>query len=153
MNKVIIVVISIVVLVIAFNVVRLYLQNIKVPQLGHENGVLTALPKTPNAISSQIPNSIALAMPLAFKGNIIESREKLKVAVYNLGYVELMKEEENYLYFVFTSKGLKFKDDVEFYLDETEEVIHVRSSSRAGSSDLGMNYKRYKLITEKYNEL
>tara|TARA_B110000881_G_C18421099_1_gene435987 strand:+ start:142 stop:603 length:462 start_codon:yes stop_codon:yes gene_type:complete len=153
MNKAVIVIISIVVLVLVFSIFRLYLQNIKIPELGHQNGVLTTLPKTPNAIGSQTPDHNKLVAPLNFKGNIIESREKLKVAAINIGDVDLMQEEENYLYFVFKSKNLKFKDDVEFYLDESDEVIHVRSSSRVGTSDMGVNLKRYEAIKQTYNEL
>ena len=153
MNKAIIVILTIVVLVIAFNVFRLYLQNIKIPELGHNNGVLTALPATPNAIGSQATDATKLVDPLPFRGNIIESREKLKVAAYNFGFVELMQEDENYLYFVFKTKGLKFKDDVEFYLDESNDLIHIRSSSRAGISDMGVNLKRYKSIKQKYEAL
>ncbi|MCJ8311988.1 MAG: DUF1499 domain-containing protein [Saccharospirillaceae bacterium] len=153
MNKTLIIIILIIVAVIVFNGFKLYLQNVKTPQLGHENGHLTAMPNKPNAISSQSMDPTKLVEPLEFKGNIIESREKLKVVIYNLGYVELIEEEEDYLYFIFKSKKLKFKDDVEFYFDQDKQLIHIRSSSRAGYSDMGVNLKRYNLIKEKYEQL
>jgi len=152
MIKTLIIIASLLVIFIAFNAFRLYRQNIKIPELGHNNGELKALPSTPNAISSQSDDPKKSVDPLKFKGDLNQSREALKVAVYNLGFVELIKEENNYLYFVFTTKGLKFKDDVEFYFDDTQKVIHVRSSSRAGVSDMGVNLKRYQAIKELYNK-
>jgi uncharacterized protein (DUF1499 family) len=44
-----------------------------------------------------------------------------------------------------------FVDDVEFYLDETSQVIHVRSASRLGQSDLGVNRQRIEAIRNKFN--
>jgi len=42
-----------------------------------------------------------------------------------------------------------YVDDVEFYLDPTGAVIQVRSASRLGKSDLGVNRQRIELIREK----
>jgi uncharacterized protein (DUF1499 family) len=46
-----------------------------------------------------------------------------------------------------------FVDDVEFLLDDTAKVIHVRSASRLGKSDLGVNRQRIETIRAKLNEL
>ena len=45
-----------------------------------------------------------------------------------------------------------FVDDVEFFLDENANVIHVRSASRLGNSDLGTNRKRVEAIRAKLKE-
>jgi uncharacterized protein (DUF1499 family) len=39
-----------------------------------------------------------------------------------------------------------YVDDVEFSLDPAASVIHVRSASRLGESDLGANRKRIEAI-------
>ncbi len=44
-----------------------------------------------------------------------------------------------------------FVDDVEFLLDDSKKVIHVRSASRLGKSDLGINRKRIETIRAKMN--
>ena len=54
-----------------------------------------------------------------------------------------------YLYAEFESKALRFVDDVEFLLDEPAGLIHVRSASRLGRSDLGVNRKRIETIRAK----
>jgi uncharacterized protein (DUF1499 family) len=64
----------------------------------------------------------------------------------------IITETDNYLYAEFTSKLMGFVDDVEFLLDDSAKVIHVRSASRLGQSDLGVNRKRIEAIREKFNE-
>lgn len=46
--------------------------------------------------------------------------------------------------------AMGFVDDVEFYLDEDTKVIHVRSASRLGQSDLGVNRKRIETIRTEF---
>ena len=53
------------------------------------------------------------------------------------------QQESDYLYAVFTSPLMRFKDDVEVYIDESSNLVHFRSASRVGYSDLGVNRKRY----------
>jgi uncharacterized protein (DUF1499 family) len=45
---------------------------------------------------------------------------------------------------------MRFVDDVEFLLDEGKSVIHVRSASRVGHSDLGVNRKRIEAIRQRW---
>jgi uncharacterized protein (DUF1499 family) len=45
---------------------------------------------------------------------------------------------------------LRFVDDVEFLLVPAERVIHVRSASRVGYSDLGTNRKRVEALRAKF---
>ena len=44
----------------------------------------------------------------------------------------------------------RFIDDVDFLLDEKEGVIHFRSASRVGYSDLGANRKRMERIRKAF---
>jgi uncharacterized protein (DUF1499 family) len=46
---------------------------------------------------------------------------------------------------VFTSRLLRFRDDVEFLLGPGD-AVQVRSASRLGYSDLGVNRKRVETI-------
>lgn len=60
---------------------------------------------------------------------------------------KLVKEEDFYLHFEFTSRLFKFVDDVEFIF-LPDGIVHFRSASRVGYSDLGVNKKRIKQISE-----
>jgi FKBP-type peptidyl-prolyl cis-trans isomerase FkpA len=54
----------------------------------------------------------------------------------------VITEEPGYLYAEFETRWLRFVDDVEFLLDAPARVIHVRSASRLGRKDFGVNRKR-----------
>ncbi len=45
---------------------------------------------------------------------------------------------------------MRFKDDLEFLFDEKEKLVHFRSESRLGHSDLGLNRKRYNELVNLY---
>lgn len=64
----------------------------------------------------------------------------------------MIKDEKNYIHAVFKTGGMKFKDDAEFYFDERNKLIHFRSASRVGYSDIGLNRKRYNKINIMINK-
>lgn len=89
-------------------------------------------------------------LPLNFKGDQKESLRLLKKVVLSFSGVELQSENENYLHFTFKSAFFGFIDDVEFYFEPAQRVIHFRSASRIGYSDLGANRKRMESIVERF---
>ena len=60
-------------------------------------------------------------------------------------------ESCDYLAATFTSAIFKFVDDLEIRIDSTQEVIHIRSASRVGYSDMGVNKKRTELLKKLFN--
>ncbi|SET34895.1 Protein of unknown function [Nitrosospira multiformis] len=60
-----------------------------------------------------------------------------------------MRREPRYTYAQFTTRIVKYVDDVEFWLDPEVKVIQVRSASRLGKSDLGVNRKHIESVREK----
>ena len=64
---------------------------------------------------------------------------------------DVQVESGNYLAATFTSAIFKFVDDLEIRIDSTEEVIHIRSASRVGYSDMGVNKKRTELLKKLFN--
>ena len=64
----------------------------------------------------------------------------------SLPRTQIITETDSYLYAEFTSKLMGFVDDVEFSLDPAAKVIQVRSASRLGESDLGVNRDRVQAI-------
>jgi uncharacterized protein (DUF1499 family) len=63
----------------------------------------------------------------------------------------MVKQEPVYLYAQCRTKLLNYTDDIEFYLDEQAGVIHVRSASRLGHSDLGANRKRIEAWRQRFD--
>ena len=87
--------------------------------------------------------------PITFNQESKETWDKIKHIV-TLSGGSIVKEEENYLHATYTSKLFRFVDDLELRLDETNKVIHMRSSSRVGYSDLGVNRKRAESIISEF---
>ncbi|RMF68804.1 MAG: DUF1499 domain-containing protein [Cyanobacteria bacterium J069] len=119
--------------------------------LGVKDGKLAACPGSPNCVSSQTPaadaeHSIA---PLSYSGTPAEAIAQLKSIIGTIPRTKIITESADYLYAEFASALLGFVDDVEFYVDEAAGVIQVRSASRLGKSDLGVNRKRIEDIRAK----
>jgi uncharacterized protein (DUF1499 family) len=116
----------------------------KPDNLGVNNGKLAACPGSPNCVNSQSNDAQSKIAPLPSVAisriqEVIESMERAKV----------IEATDRYLYAEFTSKLMGYVDDVEFYLDNSANVVHVRSASRLGKSDLGVNRQRIEEIRAK----
>jgi uncharacterized protein (DUF1499 family) len=120
--------------------------------LGVTDGRLAACPTTPNCVSSQAPDSDEQhkIAPLTYAGSPSEAMSALKAVVQGMERTEIISEGENYLYAEFTTPIMGYVDDVEFWLDPSANVIHVRSASRLGQSDLGVNRKRVEEIRAQF---
>ena len=135
---------------IAANFGRIYYQNVQVPQLGVENGQLKPVSKKPNNVSSQAEDEEKKVATLPVKATTAETMSALKQAVNKYGGATVKAETEDYLYVIFTTDLMKYHDDVEFWIDEANGVVHFRSASRAGYSDMWLNRKRYDALAELY---
>lgn len=121
--------------------------------LGVNSGKLAACPNSPNCVSSQssdVDHSIA---PLTYSSTPEQAIAKLKSVIQSLPRTKIITESNDYLYAEFKSALMGFVDDVEFYLDRKANVIQVRSASRLGQSDLGVNRKRIETIRAKLAEV
>ncbi|NEO77090.1 MAG: DUF1499 domain-containing protein [Moorea sp. SIO4G3] len=110
------------------------------------SGQLAPCPNTPNCVSSYSQDAEHGIEPLAYNSTATEAMAKLKIVIENLERTQILEEKDNYLYAQFTTPLMGFVDDVEFLLDDSAKVIHVRSASRLGKSDLGVNRKRVEII-------
>ena len=112
--------------------------------LGANDGKLAACPGTPNCVNSQSDD--AQSKIDALPGVSIA---KIKQVVEEMTGTTIIEENDNYLYAEFKSKLMGYVDDVEFYLDHANNAVQVRSASRLGKSDLGVNRKRVEEIRSK----
>jgi uncharacterized protein (DUF1499 family) len=122
----------------------------KLPDLGLENGKLLACPATPNCVCSEYPNSTGDVSPLKFTVAPDEAWERIKQVVLTMGG-NIVKQQQGYLRATFTSRLFRYIDDLELRLDAKQQLIHVRSASRVGHSDFGVNKKRIDRIRAQFN--
>jgi uncharacterized protein (DUF1499 family) len=123
--------------------------------IGISDGKLTACPNTPNCVNSQtlisdVEHAIA---PIQFGGDPAATMANLKRVIQTMPRTNIVKETNDYLYVEFASKLMGFVDDVEFYLDSASQAIQVRSASRLGESDLGVNRQRIEDIRSELAKL
>ena len=119
--------------------------------LGVHNGKLAPCPASPNCVSSQGSDREHSIEPLRYTGSPGEAMDRLKKIVISMKRSRIITETGSYIHAEYTSALFRFVDDVEFFLDERAAVIQVRSSSRIGYSDLGVNRKRIEDIRAAMN--
>ena len=124
--------------------------------LGVHEGRLKPPSKTPNSVSSQASlypdhpqRAYADIAPLPLKGDAAATLARIGNIIEAMEGGEIVKREPGYLYAQFTTRIMRYVDDAEFWFDPDAGVIQVRSSSRLGSSDLGVNRKRIEFIRQK----
>lgn len=123
--------------------------------LGINEGRLQPCPKTPNCINSQSGTEGQKVQPINYTGAQKEAHERLLQIIKTEKRTKILTVHGNYIRVEFTSALFRFVDDVEFYFPEGQEgdgVIHVRSASRVGHSDLGANRKRIERIRSKFSK-
>jgi uncharacterized protein (DUF1499 family) len=121
--------------------------------LGVHDGKLAPCPTTPNCVSSQSSDKEHAAEPFRFSGTTVEAMADLKKVLSGRPRTRIVTATDTYLHVECTSLLFRFVDDVEFWLDESTRTTHLRSASRIGSTDLGVNRKRIEDLRAAINAL
>ncbi|MDP5254567.1 MULTISPECIES: DUF1499 domain-containing protein [unclassified Vibrio] len=72
-------------------------------------------------------------------------------AIQSVPSSKLISKTDDYAHFTFTSRWLKFVDDVE--IQQRGDQVFLRSESRIGHSDFGVNRKRMLKLGQKLKQL
>ena len=125
---------------------------VKAPELGRVNGRLLPCPESPNCVCSVDPESASRIEPFACPGpeTPTQALKRLRELVLSLPRTRLLEDQPGYLRFEVTTALLRFRDDLEFAADDLGKVIHVRSASRIGWSDLGANRRRVEAVRAQF---
>ncbi len=105
---------------------------------------LVPCPDKPNCVCSLAPNEDAQhhVEPLAYRGEPAAAWSALRTALAALPRMTIIEDTGEYLHAEARSLIFRFVDDLECALDTAAGVIHVRSASRVGHGDLGVNRRR-----------
>jgi uncharacterized protein (DUF1499 family) len=127
--------------------------------LGVQDGRLKRPALTPNSVSSQADlypdhpqREYARIEPIRFQGDGHQAMAKLADILQRMDRTVVVTREPGYLYAQCSSKLLKFTDDVELWLDTNAGVIQVRSASRLGRKDFGVNRERIETIRAQFTK-
>ena len=123
--------------------------------LGVTDGRLAPCRRTPNCVSSQADPSDAVhyIAPIPFTGDAAAAIAAARKAVQEMQRTTVIREAPGYLYAEFRSRLIGFVDDVEFAFDANAGLLHVRSSSRIGRRDYGVNRARVESLRRRIARL
>ncbi len=135
----------------ALPIISNFMKGNRPSNLGVKEGKLAPCPKSPNCVVSQGQEDAEHAIaPLQYSGDRAAAMARLVEVVKAMPRTAIIQQTDDYLYAEFTSQLMGFVDDVEFYFPPGESVVHVRSASRLGESDLGANRQRIEAIRSQF---
>ena len=121
--------------------------------IGLKNNMLLPCPRSPNCVLSQASDAKHKIKPIYYSTSVEMAKEILNQVILSIRDAQIITQNEVYWHVKFTTRWLGFIDDVEFYFLESEPLIHLRSASRSGYWDLGVNRKRVERIHSRFEEL
>lgn len=109
-------------------------------------------PTSPNCVSSRSKDRDHHVEPFPMAVAPEEAWAALKRAVGSEPRTRLVEEDKErwYLRAEARSRLFRFVDDVEFQLVPEERLVYVRSASRVGYWDLGVNRRRVERLREAF---
>jgi uncharacterized protein (DUF1499 family) len=122
--------------------------------LGVKDGRLKPPSQTENSVSSQASlhpdhpmRGYAQIAPLALSGDGPATIAKLSKLLQGMPGVKIVQDKgDGYLYVQCTTPLMKFVDDLELWFDPVNQVVQVRSASRVGRKDFGVNRQRVEML-------
>ena len=119
---------------------------------GEATHSLAPCPASPNCVSSQATDTEHFTEPLHFTGEATLAWNRLESALGRQSRLSIIEDTGSYLHAEVRSLMFRFVDDVEFLLDPEAGVIQIRSASRTGYSDFGVNRRRVERIRKAFSE-
>ncbi len=116
---------------------------------GLVEGRLTQCPVTPNCVCSEFePDAGHYIEPLVIpEADAAQTMARIKTIVRAMGG-SIQAEKTDYLAATFVSPIFRFVDDLEIRIDSQQGMIHLRSASRVGRRDGGVNRKRVERLKQ-----
>jgi len=112
--------------------------------------VMLDCPNQPNCVSSEASDIERRVAPLKYAGRAGNALVRLAAIVDTMAGADVVTLDQTYLRATFTSRFFRFVDDVEFVLRDGA-FIDVRSMSRSGSYDFGVNRARVEKIRARFD--
>lgn len=140
--------------VILFALVVLGIQSRSMAPPERSGNRLPPCPASPNCVNSEYPDDAAhyiAPLTLAEGADAAMALPLLARRVRELGG-RIRVEQDDYLAATFSSGLFGFVDDLQLRLERAQRVIHVRSASRVGHGDLGVNRRRVETLRRHWRQ-
>lgn len=106
-------------------------------------------PARPSCVSSKATDEVHRIEPLRYAGDSVAARGRLEQAIKDMPGASIADATPEYVHAVFVTPTMKFHDDLEALL-QPDGVIHVRSISRFGYRDRGVNRARVEELRRRF---
>ncbi len=116
--------------------------------LGISDARLAPCPSSPNCVSSDASDEGHRVAPLALSASPDDAWRAIREEVASLPGTTVMHESTDYLHAECASALVGFVDDLELHLRPADNLVAIRSASRVGYSDLGVNRRRVERLRE-----
>lgn len=103
-------------------------------------------PDSPNCVSSSDPRPSHNTAPLQLEGDIAAGWAALRATVESTPGTVVVRSSDKYLHAESTSSLMQYVDDLELLLDPATGRVDVRSASRVGYGDMGVNAARVEAL-------
>jgi len=120
--------------------------------IGVKDGELTPCPQSPNCVSSMGSAESDKIPPLSYDTSRNEAMAEIVAIVKEMTNIDIIQQNDSYLWAECRSQFFGFVDDLEISLPENKGIIHFRSASRSGYYDFGVNRKRVELISIEFQQ-
>jgi uncharacterized protein (DUF1499 family) len=118
------------------------------PRLLQSGGELADCGGAPHCVSSQASDPERRVEPLRYSGSARAAREKLVAHIEAQPRTEIVTNSDCYVHATYTSSIMGFTDDVELWFCDQPGIVQLRSASRAGYYDFGVNRERVEQLRE-----
>jgi uncharacterized protein (DUF1499 family) len=115
-----------------------------------KKGELAACPDRPNCVSSLSKDKEHFIAPLTYEGPLAEADARLLSVLEQMKGAKIVSRTDTTIHAEFTSTVFGFVDDVDFRFDAADRRIDLRSASRVGYTDFGVNRKRIEEIRRRF---
>ena len=126
------------------------------PAMAHssfKDGDFDSCPESPNCVNSQAEmTETPYIAPFRYDVPRDQARTFLLSLLDDLPRTKILQSTDDYIWAEVRTGLFGFTDDLEFYLPEDPPIIHVRSASRVGYSDLGANRNRVENLRRTFQE-
>jgi uncharacterized protein (DUF1499 family) len=120
--------------------------------LGVADGRFAPCGSAPNCVSSHADGTHFIE-PFSFLDTPEAAWARVAETVGSQPRARIVTQTDRYLHAEFTSAFFRFVDDVELLLEPAAGLIHVRSASRIGYNDLGVNRRRVETLRKKWESV
>ena len=113
--------------------------------------MITPCQSKPNCVSSLNHEKRFRVEPLPYK-SLKTAKNKLLDILGSDKHTRIVANQGKFIRAEITSYVFRFIDEVEFYFDDDQKLIHLKSASRIGYYDLGTNRRRIENLRNKFRE-